>query len=67
MNVTLFAWKHGYPLVEKTGIRNGYAVFEPKRRPEGVAKAPTVILVNEAEVRLAHGDEIVARPNGALA
>lgn len=65
--MTLFAWAHGYPLVEKTGIRNDYAVFEPKRRPEGVAKAPTVILANEAEVRLAHGDEIVARPNGALA
>ena len=49
LNVTLFAWKHGYPLVEKTGIWNGYAVFEPKRHPEGVAKAPTVILANEAE------------------
>jgi len=65
--VTLFAWKHGYPLVEKTGIWNGYAVFEPKRHPEGVAKAPAVILANEAEVRLAHDDEIVACPNGALA
>ena len=65
--MTLFAWKHGYPLVEKTGIWNGYAVFEPKRRPEGVAKAPTVILANEAEVQFAHGDEIVACPNGALA
>lgn len=65
--MTLFAWKHGYPLVEKTGIRNGYAVFEPKRHPEGVAKAPTVILANEAEVRFAHDDEIVACPNGALA
>ena len=65
--MTLFAWKHGYPLVEKTGIWNGYAVFEPKRHPEGVAKAPVVILANEAEVRLAHDDEIVACPNGALA
>lgn len=65
--MTIFAWKHGYPLVEKAGIRNGYAVFEPKRRPEGVAKAPAVILANEAEVRFAHGDEIVACPNGALA
>ena len=65
--MTLFAWKHSYPLVEKTGIWNGYAVFEPKRHPEGVAKAPVVILANEAEVRLAHDDEIVACPNGALA
>ncbi|MFC2340199.1 MAG: hypothetical protein ACFNLW_10020 [Olsenella sp.] len=42
-------------------------MFEPKRHPEGVAKAPVVILANEVEVRLAHDDEIVACPNGALA
>jgi len=48
--VTLFAWKHGYPLVEKTGIWNGYAAVAPKRPPEKRPAAEEVQVSVKGEV-----------------
>jgi len=58
INVTLFAWNHGYAIVEQAGTWNGYDIYLPKHVAESAS--PTVILANESEVRFAEPDEAAA-------